>query len=296
MAGLTGSAGQANYTAANTYLDALAQYRRSLGLPATSVAWGLWAQRSTMTAHADVGRLARLGLLPMSAELAMTLFDAATAVDHPLVVAARLDPAGLRGRAENGTLPPVLRALVRAAARPNAGTGTGAGGAGGAPLHRRLSGLPEAEQHRMLLDLVRTHAATVLGHASAATVDAGRGFVELGFDSLTAVELRNRLGAATGLRLPSTLIFDYPNPDALARYVRTGLLNEEPAGDDDEEESLRRLLASIPLEKFKQARLVPVLEQLASGAPPPPDPAAAPTAIDSMSIDDLLKLAPGKNT
>jgi len=290
-AGLTGSAGQANYTAANAFLDALAAQRRALGLPGTSLAWGLWAERSTMTAQADLGRLARLGLLPMSGDQAMALFDLATGLDHPLVLAARLDLTGLRRQADDGTLAPLWRALVRTSHRPAAGTDRTPGGV---PLSHHLAGLPEAEQHRMLLNLVRTHAATVLGHPSAAMVDAGRGFVELGFDSLTAVELRNRLAVATGLRLPSTLIFDYPNPEALARYVHTGLVDATPTADEGEEARLRRLLAAIPLAKFKEARLIGVLEELAGGGGE--RSGSGPSAIDSMSVDDLLKLAPRRNS
>ncbi|WP_182876365.1 type I polyketide synthase [Microbispora sp. H10670] len=302
-AGLTGSAGQAHYAAANTFLDALAQHRRSRGLPATSIAWGLWAEQSEMTARADHGRLARLGLLPMTGEQAAGLFDVATGLDHALALAARVSTAGLRGQAASGTLSPLWRGLVRTAARPEAGTAGGTGdGLGGASLTHRLAGLPDGERRRTLLTLVRAHAATVLGRASGATIDPGRGFLDLGFDSLSAVEFRNRLSAATGLRLPSTLIFDHPNPEVLAGYLVTELAPADQPGDrpaapggDGEEAELRRLLASIPLERLRQARLVDVLRELAGRTEEAPEtvPRADESAIDEMSVDELLKLAPG---
>jgi acyl carrier protein len=256
-----------------------------------------------MTARADHGRLARLGLLPMTGEQAVTLFDAATVLDQPLVMAARIDPSALRGRGDGGTLAPVWRSLVRGAGRRGAGDADPADG--GPPLTRALAGLPVAEQRRTVLNLVRTHAATVLGRSSATTIDAERGFVDLGFDSLTAVELRNRLGASTGLRLPSTLVFDYPNPDALARYVHAELTahldavastadDVAPAEEIDEAE-LRRLIASIPVRRLHEAGLVAVLKELAGHGQQPATETAATDLIDTMDVDDLLKLAPGKN-
>ncbi|MFE6163225.1 SDR family NAD(P)-dependent oxidoreductase [Streptomyces sp. NPDC056486] len=219
-AGTFGNAGQANYSAANAFLDALAQHRRAQGLPATSLAWGLWADASGMTddlAETDRGRLARAGVTALSAEEGLRLFDAALALPSAVAVPMRLDLAPLRARPE--TVPPLLRALVRTA-RPEAAKADGG-------LTARISALPEEERLPALLDLVRTCVAAVLGHASAAAVEAERAFDELGFDSLTAVELRNRLDAATGLRLPATLVFDYPTPVALAKHLRATLLGDD---------------------------------------------------------------------
>ncbi|MGP4115529.1 beta-ketoacyl reductase, partial [Streptomyces sp. 4N509B] len=199
-AGVFGNAGQANYAAANTFLDALAAYRRAQGLPATSLAWGLWTGVGGMGGEldeADVARLSRSGFLGMSAEEGLRLFDTACGVDESLVVAARLDVAGLRRRAEReGVVPGLLRGLVRVSGRRAVErAGAGAGGAGG-QLARVVAALGTAgERERHVVDVVRGHVAAVLGHGSAQSIAADRAFKDLGFDSLTAVELRNRLNA-----------------------------------------------------------------------------------------------------
>ncbi|MFF9587552.1 SDR family NAD(P)-dependent oxidoreductase, partial [Streptomyces achromogenes] len=219
-----GNGGQANYAAANAFLDALAAHRRTLGLPATSLGWGLWAETSGMTqdmADSDVARMRRAGIAPLAATDALALFDAALAGGgsaHLLPV--RLDHAALRAHAAAGTLPPVFRALVRAPARRAVEVADGAA----TSWARRLAALPDADRDRELLDLVRTEVALVLGHAGSATIDASRAFKELGFDSLTAVELRNRLNTATGLRLPATLLFDHPTLAALVSQLRDRIL------------------------------------------------------------------------
>ncbi|WP_277682436.1 beta-ketoacyl synthase N-terminal-like domain-containing protein, partial [Saccharomonospora azurea] len=195
-----GNPGQANYAAANTFLDALAAHRRAQGLPATSLAWGLWDQSG------GLGDGARIGAPALSVEDGLALFDAAVASPRSLLVPVRLDLAALRAQAD--TVAPVLRGLVRAPARRSAA---------GSSLS--LAGLDAEARHAALLDVVRQRVADVLGHTSADAVTAHQPFAELGFDSLTAVEFRNVLGGATGLRLPATLIFDYPNPDALATYL-----------------------------------------------------------------------------
>ncbi|MEH1130824.1 type I polyketide synthase, partial [Micromonospora sp. CPCC 206061] len=213
-AGTLGTAGQGNYAAANAYLDALAHHRHSLGLAATSLAWGLWADNSGMTGHLDQtdrARLARTGAVPLTAEKGLSLFDTALRLGRPALVTAHLD---LRAFTSGGTPPALLRGLVRVPARR----------AVGGDLRQRIAGRPEAEQQRVLLDLARTHVAAVLGHASSESVEADVALRELGFDSLTAVELRNRLNTATGLRLPATLVFDHPTPAALAARLRTELL------------------------------------------------------------------------
>ncbi|WBP90368.1 type I polyketide synthase [Kitasatospora cathayae] len=219
-AGVFGSPGQGSYAAANAWLDALAQHRRVAGLPTTALAWGLWAQASTMTAHlgaTDRARSEQSGALTLSTPDGLVLFDAALADHRALLVPVRLDTAGLRSRGA-AELPALLRALVRAPARRAA---QGAPAADG--LRARLAGLAAADRAAALLDLVSGCTAAVLGHSSADQVHATRPFRDLGLDSLTAVELRNRLNAATGLRLPATLAFDHPTPGALAGHLADGL-------------------------------------------------------------------------
>ncbi|MFE4971399.1 SDR family NAD(P)-dependent oxidoreductase [Kitasatospora sp. NPDC056651] len=231
-AATVGAPGQGNYAAANAFLDALAQRRRRAGLPAVSMAWGLWERRSGMTAHldgADLGRMARGGMVPLTAQDGLALFDRALGGAEPVVVPARLDLAALRERAESGTLPAVLGSVLRAPVRRAAAA---EGAARPDSWERRLLALPAGEREGALLGLVRGQAAAVLGHATPDTVDAARLFKESGFDSLTAVEFRNRLVAATGLRLPATLVFDHPTPEALARHLREVLLPGEPAAAD----------------------------------------------------------------
>ena len=225
--GTVAGAGQGNYAAANAFLDALAQYRRVRGLPASSLAWGLWEPRGGMTGNlreADVARTRRSGVVPLSAEQGLALFDAALAVDRAVVVPMRLDTAALRVA---DTVPPVLRGLVRSSARRVVGAATGPGGS--SVLVARLGALSLVERERAMLDVVRATAATVLGHAGPEAIDAGRPFLELGFDSLTAVELRNRLGVATGLRIPVTVVFDYPNSTVLARFLIAKLFGVDTA-------------------------------------------------------------------
>ncbi|MET8698088.1 type I polyketide synthase [Kitasatospora sp. NPDC004723] len=224
-AGVFGSAGQGNYAAANAFLDALARRRRAAGLPAVSMAWGLWAQDSALSgelSEVDRRRISRSGMTAIETEDGLALFDAAMCSADPFVVATRWDTRVLRDSARSGELPVVLRNLVPASVRRVAASGTGQSGASAATA-LRLAGLPEAQQYELLVELVRTHAAAVLGHGRAESIPSGQAFRELGFDSLTAVELRNRLGAATGVRLPAGLVFDYPTPAALAGFLRDQL-------------------------------------------------------------------------
>ncbi|KPI15604.1 Mycocerosate synthase, 6-deoxyerythronolide-B synthase [Actinobacteria bacterium OK074] len=217
-AGVVGTAGQANYAAANAYLDALARARRADGLAATSLAWGLWAGDSAMTAHlddTDLARLSRSGLAPMSPEQGLALFDAALAADRATLVPARLDPPALRDQAARGGLPAVFKSLVRAPAQRAAAVGA----ADVSSWAARTAALDDAEREAALVELAATQVSLVLGHGSATAVEPARAFRDMGFDSLTGLELRQRLQSATGLRLPSTLVFDYPTLTALVGYL-----------------------------------------------------------------------------
>ncbi|MHA7960968.1 type I polyketide synthase, partial [Streptomyces sp. L500] len=219
-AGTFGTPGQANYAAGNAFLDALARHRRAEGLAGVSLAWGPWAQDSGMTGtltEADVQRIARTGMPELSAEEGVALFDRALALaDEPVTLPVRLDLAALRAR---GEVPPLLRGLIRTPAGRRAASAGAGGGAAAADLAQRLSGLSAAEGREVLLDAVRGQIATVLGHAGGAEVDPAKAFRDLGFDSLTAVELRNRLSALTGVRLPATLLFDYPTAGELVDHL-----------------------------------------------------------------------------
>jgi acyl transferase domain-containing protein/NADPH:quinone reductase-like Zn-dependent oxidoreductase/acyl carrier protein len=210
-----GNPGQGNYAAANSFLDAVAQSRRAQGLPGQALAWGLWAQEGVGMGgglgEADLARLARLGIVPLSGEEGLRLFDLARGLDEPLLVPVHLDVARLRTFASSGLLPPLLRDLVRAPARRER--------TGGRSLARRLASLPEDEWADFVLQAIRGEVAAVLGYDSAEEIDPEIEFKDLGFDSLAAVELYNRLCQATGLRLPTTLGFDYPTPRAVAVFV-----------------------------------------------------------------------------
>jgi acyl transferase domain-containing protein/acyl carrier protein len=220
VAATLGAPGQGNYAAANSFLDGLAAYRRANGLPAVSLAWGLWEQESGMTGELDEAgrsRIDRTGVRPLTSAEGLELFDVGCAHDAALLVPVALDMTVLAPLARVGVLPPILGKLVRSPARR--------AGSGGGMLARRLAAVPEEEWDGLLSELVREQVASVLGHGSGAAIDASQTFKDLGFDSLAAVELRNQLGQASGLRLPATLIFDYPTPAAVA-----GMLRERIAG------------------------------------------------------------------
>uniref|UniRef100_UPI00047668E5 type I polyketide synthase n=1 Tax=Nocardiopsis lucentensis TaxID=53441 RepID=UPI00047668E5 len=235
-AGLLGRPGQGNYAAANTFVDALVQHRRSLGLPAVSLAWGLWGEATGMTGHlteTDLRRMRGAGIAPMTNAQGLALFDRALAAAEadPLLAPMRLDLTSVRReRDERGpeAVPELLRGLVPARA---------AGPSAPAPRTEpedtwaeRLAGLDASVRLRELVNLVRAQVAAVLGYASPDGVAPRRPFKELGFDSLTAVELRNRIGTATGLRLPAALVFDHPTPMAVAEYL-TDELSPDPTAD-----------------------------------------------------------------
>ncbi|HEU5473586.1 MAG TPA: SDR family NAD(P)-dependent oxidoreductase, partial [Actinophytocola sp.] len=209
-----GVAGQANYAAANAVLDALAVQRHAAGLAAIALGWGLWAAGDGMAGGPDGKAHTRTTTLggTLADDDALALLDLATRDGRAHVVALATDPAAAAA-ARGQQVPALLRGLVRTSRRRAAGAATPSALAG------RLAGLSEVEQRRVLGELVLTQVADVLGHASAAAVDPARAFAELGFDSLIAVELRNRVSAATGLRLPATLVFSYPTPYALTDHL-----------------------------------------------------------------------------
>ncbi|GGR76750.1 hypothetical protein GCM10010269_14940 [Streptomyces humidus] len=297
-AALLGGAGQANYAAANAALDALALRRRAEGLPGLSIAWGMWEERTGMTRHldeADLRRMSRGGVTPLTSAEGLALFDRALASDHGHLLAARLDTAALRTGGQE--IPPLLAGLVRAPRRRAAAEA--ASGRAADDLTTRLSGLSEADAHRALLDLVRSHAAAVLGHTSAERVQQGRPFKDLGFDSLTGVELRNRLSAATGVRLPAGLVFDHPTPEALARHLGTAVGERarpaRPAASPAELDGFLERIAALPPEApgrdLLTRRLREALTALEASAPDPgTDGEVTAAGIESATDDEIFHL------
>ncbi|GLW22653.1 hypothetical protein Mame01_26960 [Microbispora amethystogenes] len=279
-AGTFGGPGQGNYAAANAFLDALAVRRRAEGLPATSLAWGVWAEAGGMAGRAGEaggrGRMARSGVLPMSAELGLALFDAAVARDDAVLVPIRLDLGEVSSS--------LLRGMTRrrtAAAAPVAVES----------LADRLAAMPAARRHRTLTDLVLGHVATVLGYEPGTAVDPAQSFKNLGFDSLLAVDLRNRLAETTGLRLPATLVFDHPTPADLVAYLRPQLLTDEPDPDgpgaaeallarlDDLDEALGSPAVTDTERAALVARLKALTARHAAGA-------TGASAVGSGAVDD----------
>ncbi|MFC0533385.1 type I polyketide synthase [Phytohabitans kaempferiae] len=299
-AGVLGSPGQGGYAAANAVLDALAAHRRASGLAARSLAWGLWesvggAGMATGLSAADTRRIAASGVAALPVEAGLRLFDAATrggtggVVGEALLVPMRLD---LGGPAGPDGVPSVFRALVRTGVtRRTAEQAPAESGS----LRDRLSGMPAHKRVQALLDLVRTHAAGVLGHPGPDEVMPDRAFNEMGFDSLSAMGLRNKLVLVTGLKLPASLIFDHPTPRAVADRLATELVPEQ-VGDDEArtEESVRELLASIPLFRLRDAGLLDSLLELAGVQAVHDDAGSDPDgkpSIDAMDSEALINMA-----
>ncbi|MBB5917595.1 acyl transferase domain-containing protein/NADPH:quinone reductase-like Zn-dependent oxidoreductase/acyl carrier protein [Nocardia transvalensis] len=231
VAGVLGGPGQANYAAANVFLDALAAHRQRHGLAASSLAWGIWEQASGITGHLgdqDFARMRRDGLLPIPTADGLAMLDTALVLGQSLTVAARLDAPTIRaaGAQAPEVLPPALRGLLRGTRR----TAETAAAGESSKLGTALAGRTRSDQEALVLTTIRTHAAAVLGHESPEAIGADQAFTDLGFDSLGAVEFRNRLKSATGLKLTTTVVFDYPTPLALARHIRDEIVpTEDPA-------------------------------------------------------------------
>ncbi|WP_372444023.1 type I polyketide synthase [Micromonospora antibiotica] len=277
VAGLFGAAGQAAYAAANSALDALAERRRAVGLPATSIAWGPWSGAG-MTGDlgvADRARLAAAGLDPLPVATGLALFDAALTSTEPVVVAAALRTATL----DPATAPALLRTLLPA-------------GEPTSPPVLDLTGLDGSGRRQAVTDLVRATAATVLGHQPGTLLPVTGVFHDLGFDSLTSVDLRNRLSAATGVPLGVGAVFDHPTPAALAAYLLTQL--DTATDTDPEDERIRATLRALPVDRLRRAGLLDRLLALADEPPRPDDPAGptdSPDDLDALSGEELLALA-----
>ncbi|MDM4142048.1 type I polyketide synthase [Mycobacterium sp. FLAC0960] len=290
MAGIVGAPGQGNYAAANSFLDALAAHRHAHRLPGLSVAWGMWEESSAMTQHLgerDRARMSRAGLSALTTRQALDLLDAALLGEHPMVVGTRLDRGALAHH--SATLPPLLSQL---AARPARRMLEHTDMVSLTGLRARLDGMTAEQRHSELVELVCSNAATVLGH-STADVNADDAFGDLGFDSLTAVELRNRLKIATGLTLSPTLIFDHPTPGALAEHLGAQLTTSGPAAPpdrtarfDDIARELQALLNQPGLSPGDKQRLVTRLTGLL-GTVPDPAPAPLPEHPEHAFDDDI---------
>ncbi len=288
-------AGSGGYAAANAFLDGLMTARRAAGLPGMSLAWGPWEQLTGMADTIDDLTLSRMsrregrgGVRALGSAEGMALFDAALSAGQALLVPIELDLREVRADAAGGgTVPHLLRGLVRAG-RQAARTASGEDGG----LVRRLAGLTVAEQEALLLDLVRGQVAVVLGHADSSGVRADAAFKEAGFDSLTSVELRNRLREATGLKLPATLVFDHPNPLVLARHLREELAVDEASPADAVLAGLAGLEAAItaaadgPDGDRITARLRDLLKTAEAGP-------AATDDLDTASDEELFALVDG---
>ncbi|MFE9031851.1 SDR family NAD(P)-dependent oxidoreductase, partial [Streptomyces iakyrus] len=279
IAGTLGTAGQGNYAAANAGLDALAQRRRALGHPAVSLAWGYWGQESELSGHlgdADVARLSRSGILPLATDEGLALLDAAVAQGEAVVVPVRLSTRAEQGSDVPAIMSKVIRPVARRAASADAFAGTD-GGQG------RPEALPPAERAEALVKLVRTQAAVVLGHGSPNAVPRDAAFKTIGFDSLASVELRNRLNAATGLRLSATAVFDNPTPEALAALIDAELpgraTESEPDAGSGSLAELEGRLTAGALDDEERSRLAQRLKsllwQLEDTRPDSSGPAAA---------------------
>ncbi|GCB89534.1 putative polyketide synthase [Streptomyces noursei] len=299
--GAVGNLGQANYAAANAYLDALAEHRRARGLAATSVAWGVWGGEGMAADQRAADLAQRTGIRALDPDLAVVALRRAVMDGRPTEIVADLD--GDRFVRSFTAVRPSPLLGAPAGTEDRAAQDSGAGATADA-LREQLTGQTPAQRARTVLDLVRSRAAAVLGHPTADAVGADRAFRDLGFDSLSAVELRNQLGAATGLTLAATLVFDHPNPSELADHVLARLVpdegpGQEAAGDDEADAAgIRALLTSVPMKRLREIGVLDPLLKLAAEQAAASDDAATTTAddaydasIDAMDVADLVQAA-----
>ncbi|MER5466883.1 beta-ketoacyl reductase, partial [Streptomyces sp. NPDC002668] len=297
-------AGQANYAAANTFLDGLAAHRQQAGLPGQSLAWGLWAEAGGMgrtLSAADLTRLELAGSAALPTDEGLALLDDALARPEALLVPLKLNLAALRAGYDQ--LPAVLKGLVTPPSRPADTPNAAAPEAADEPLEQQLAAADPEQRLPMVLDLVRRQVA-VVRHDDPAAIDPETPFTAFGMDSLAAIELRNGLSAAIGIRLPATITFDYPTPAELAEFLLAELGPDiEAIAADRADDDIRAAIATIPPAVMRAAGLLDALLELRDGGPateaaePPkeetpaeqtPAPAAA---LQNMSVEELLLAA-----
>jgi len=296
LSGVLGGPGQANYAAANAFLDALAVHRRQSGLPGQSTSWGLWAEAGGMGAGLAGEALARFrtsGVLPLGSAQAVGLFDAAISAGVAHLVGVRWDRSALRRLAGAGELAPMLADMVPAVRR------TAAAGESVSQLETRLRETDLAGRRRLLTELVSSSVAAVLGHGSAEAVAATAAFRDLGLDSLGGVNVRNRLQTATGLILPASLVFDCPTPQALAGF----LLDQLMPGDGESSTApthmtdVRRLLQAVSLSRPGDSviieRLLKLAEAESDWSGGEPEPRDGRESIEEMDVDALIDMGLG---
>ncbi|WP_019546345.1 type I polyketide synthase [Streptomyces sulphureus] len=256
-----GSGMSAAYAAGNACLDALAAQRRARGAVATSVAWGMWGGTGMIGEYGE--ELRRRGLRPMEPAQAVRALETALLLDEACVVVADVDWARFLPGYTAARARPLVEDIpqVRRLAAREAGTEADAGTAA---EHRRLAALPEAERAEALLDLVRTEAAAVLGHATADAVGSDTAFREVGFDSLASVGLRQRLQSALGVRAPVSLAFDHPTPRKAAAFLGTLLGGEAAASVEDHLQALEAEAAAAGTDELLRAKVVMRLTGLLS--------------------------------
>ncbi|UKD51442.1 type I polyketide synthase [Amycolatopsis sp. FU40] len=279
-AGVLGAPGQGSYAAANAYLDALAVRRRREGLAGSSLAWGLWGGgMGAALEDADAHRIGETGITALSTEDGLRLLDAAAGSPEPLLVPIALDTRVLASSGDDD-LPAVLRELAGSRGRRAAQDAV----EDTESLAQKLGALPPGKRVPTVLTLVRTHAATLLGHAGPEAVEADRSFNEVGFDSLSATGFRNKLSLVTGLKLPVSLIFDYPTPRILAEHLVAELAPAEAEPEPLSDQGIRDALAAIPLERLRSAGLLDGLLELAGIQIP--EQAVADEELESSAVDE----------
>ncbi|MFJ4653370.1 type I polyketide synthase [Nocardia sp. NPDC088792] len=283
VAGVFGTAGQGNYAAANAFLDALARQRREMGLAGIALGWGAWAERGMAAelGKAERARTARAGIGGLTDADGLRLFDIALRQDVAYLAPMLLDRGSIAGET-----PPLLRGLIRTRRAQRRGETSG-----DPDFLRRLTTLTPARQEQALLDVIRAEVVAVLDYSGVGRVPDGRTFTELGTDSLTALELRNRLTRVTGLRLPPTVLFDHPTPGELARKLREDLFAAAPEDEDDgfDEARFRREFAAVPISRLRAAGLLEGLLAVLDSRPGTSE--VDEDAIDGLALADLISLA-----